>query len=71
MVTVTGSGIAAMAKDKGVADTAFFLLLISGTMGLFLLSVKVVAIFKSHFSADGLPDKQFLPSFLIVVPNIL
>jgi len=70
MVTVTGSGIAAMAKDKSVADTAFFLLLISGTMGLFLLSVKVVAIFKSHFSADGLPDKQFLPSFLIVVPNI-
>ena len=70
MVTVTGSGIAAMAQSKGIADTAFFLLLISGSMGLFLLLVKVVSIFKSHFSADGLPDKQFLPSFLIVVPNV-
>ena len=70
MLTVTGSGIAALAKDATIAHTAFFMLLISGTMGLFLLLVKTISIFKSHFSANGLPDKQFLPSFLIVIPNI-
>lgn len=70
MVTVTGTGIAAMAKNPTIAHTAAFMSLISGTMGFFLLIVKLITIFKSHFAADGLPEKQFLPSFLIVVPNI-
>lgn len=70
MMTVVGMGIAAMAKDPGVADTAVFFSLVSGSMGLFLLLVKLVVIFKSHFSATELPDKQFLPSFLIVIPNV-
>ena len=70
MLSVTGAGIAALAQNKDIADTAFFMLLISTSMGLFLLSVKLIAVFKSHFIADGLPDKQFLPSFLIVIPNI-
>ncbi len=70
MMTVVGMGIAAMAKDPGVADTAVFFSLVSGSMGLFLLLVKLVVIFKSHFSAAELPDRQFLPSFLIVIPNV-
>ncbi len=70
MVTVTGTGIAAMAKDPSIAHTAAFFSLVSGTMGVFLLVVKLISIFKSHFAMDGLPDRQFLPSFLIVVPNI-
>jgi hypothetical protein len=70
MMTVVGMGIAAMAHDRGVADTAVFFSLVSGSMGLFLLLVKLVVIFKSHFSAAELPDKQFLPSFLIVIPNV-
>ncbi len=70
MVTVTGSGIAALAKIAWIADLSFFMLAISGSMGLFLLLVKSVAIFKSHFAAEGLPDKQFLPSLLIVIPNV-
>jgi len=70
MMTVVGMGIAAMAKDTGVADTAAFFSLVSGSMGLFLLLVKLVVIFKSHFSASELPDRQFLPSFLIVIPNV-
>ncbi len=70
MMTVVGMGIAAMSADRGIADTAAFLSLISGTMGAFLLLVKLVVIFKSHFSARELPDKQFLPSFLIVIPNV-
>ncbi|MBT3864575.1 hypothetical protein HOE67_02320 [Candidatus Peregrinibacteria bacterium] len=70
MLTVTGTGIAALAKAPEVAHTAAMFSVISGTMGFFLLTVKTITIFKSHFAADGLPEKQFLPSFLIVVPNI-
>ncbi len=70
MATVTGTGIAAMAKNPEIANLAFFLSLISGSMGLFLLLVKLISIFKSHFMQTGLPEKQFLPSMLIVVPNV-
>jgi len=70
MLTVVGTGIAAMSQNASLATTAAFLSLVSGTMGLFLLVVKLIMIFKSHFAADGLPERQFLPSFLIVVPNI-
>jgi hypothetical protein len=70
MITVIGTGIAAMSKDPTVAHIAAFMSMVSGTMGLFLLGVKLNAIFKSHFSAPGLPEKQFLPSLLIVVPNV-
>jgi hypothetical protein len=70
MVTVTGTGIAAMAKDPNVAHVAAFASLMSGGMGLFLLLVKMVSVFKSHLAADGMPAKQLLPSLLIVLPNI-
>jgi len=70
MLTVVGTGIAAMSSDALIADTAAFLSLISGSMGLFLLLVKMVVLFESHFKAQELPEKKFLPSFLIVIPNI-
>jgi hypothetical protein len=70
MVTVTGTGIAALAKNPEIAHAAAFMSLISGTMGMFLFIVKLISIFKSHFAATSLPEKQFLPGVLIVVPNI-
>lgn len=70
MLTVIGTGIAAMSQNFSIANTAAFMSLISGSMGLFLLLVKMVVIFKSHFSKTDLPEKQFLPSILIVIPNI-
>lgn len=70
MLTTVGTGIAAMSKDVAIADTAAFMSLISGSMGAFLLLVKLIMVFRSHFKASGLPDKQFLPSFLIVIPNV-
>nr|WP_321496699.1 hypothetical protein [uncultured Methanolobus sp.] len=70
MLTVVGSGIAAMASSHVISDTAAFMCLISGSMGMFLLFVKMVILFKSHFQSEGLPEKHFLPSFLIVIPNI-
>jgi hypothetical protein len=70
MLSTVGTGIAAMSKDLAIANTAAFMSLIAISMGVFLLSVKLVMVFKSHFAANGLPEKQFLPSFLIVIPNI-
>lgn len=68
MVTVAGTGIAAMAKDPNIANTAAFMSTISGSMGMFLLMVKLISVFKSHFTMKGIPERQFLPSFLIVIP---
>lgn len=70
MLTVVGTGIAALSKTPDIAHTAAFFAIVSGSMGLFLLLVKMIVIFKSHFAAHGLPEKQFMPSFLIVIPNI-
>ncbi len=70
MVTVIGTGIAAMAKSANIAHIAAFMSFVSGSMGLFLLIVKLISLFKSHFAAEGMPEKQFLPSFLIIIPNI-
>jgi hypothetical protein len=70
MATVTGTGIAALSRNIDIANIAAFLSLIPGTMGIFLLFVKVVTIFKVHYQSKGMPDKQFLPSFLIVIPIV-
>ena len=71
MLTVTGTGIAAIAKVSSIAHMAAFLSLVSGTMGIFLLVVKTISVFQKHFqSKGGLGEKQFLPSFLIVIPNV-
>lgn len=68
MISVSGMGIAAMAHNPDIAGTAAFLSMISATMGAFLFVVKLISVFQSHFSATGMPERQFLPSFLIVVP---
>lgn len=70
MLSVVGSGIAAMSENSSIANLAAFMVLISGSMGIFLLLVKMVVLFKSHFESNSLPEKYFLPSFLIVIPNI-
>lgn len=68
MGTVTGTGIAALATDPSVAHAAAFISLVTFTMGAFLLAVKMVALFKNSFSGEGLPETQFLPSILAVIP---
>ena len=70
MFTVTGTGIAALSTSPNIAHIAAFTSFVFGGMGIFLLFVKMFTLFKSHFEAPGLPEKQFLPSFLIVIPNI-
>lgn len=70
MLSVVGTGIAAMAKNSNIAHLAAFMSLISLSMGIFLFIVKIISIFKSHFNQVGLPQRQFLPSFLMVIPIV-
>ncbi|MFW6371842.1 MAG: selenoprotein TsoY [Bacteroidota bacterium] len=70
MISVSGFGIAAMAQSENVAHTAAFLSLISVTMGVFLFMVKLISVFQSHFVSRSMPERHFLPSFLIVVPIV-
>jgi hypothetical protein len=70
MTTVVGAGIAALAKDPTIAHTAAFFTFISLGFGLLLFGTKLVTLFQKHFSETGLPGKQALPSFLIVIPNV-
>ncbi|NCA93846.1 MAG: hypothetical protein EOM84_01575 [Sphingobacteriia bacterium] len=68
MATVTGTGIAAMATDATVAHLAAFISLVSFTMAIFLLFFKLFFLFGKSLSEEKLPDNQFLPSFLMIVP---
>lgn len=75
MITVTGTGFAALANNtetisynSDIAGFAAFLALISGTMAIFLTSVKLSSIFKKHFNQTGPLEHQFMPTYLIVIP---
>lgn len=70
MIAVTGSGLAAMSKTAYIAHIGAFISFTLGSMALFLLAVKLNSIFTSHFAASGLPAKQFMPSYLIVLPIV-
>ncbi|MBN2619098.1 MAG: hypothetical protein JXR64_12365 [Spirochaetales bacterium] len=70
MITVTATGLAAMSQNENIAHTGAFIAFVLGSMSLFLLLVKLISIFKSHFAAEGLPAKQFMPSYLIVLPIV-
>lgn len=70
MLTVTGTGIAAIASSHGIAHTAAFMSLISGSFGVFLLILKVLYLFQVQMGQKTLPAKHLLPSVLVVVPAI-
>jgi len=71
MVAVVGSGIAALAKNPQIANVAAFFTFTLAWMWFFLFIVKLITLFKKHFaSKEWLGDKQFMPSFLIVIPNL-
>ena len=55
MYTVIGTGIAALSKEADIAHIAIFISFIFGSMGLFLLMVKLFVIFKSHFASQFFP----------------
>ncbi|AKH32823.1 hypothetical protein XF24_00490 [candidate division SR1 bacterium Aalborg_AAW-1] len=69
MVTVVGTGIAALAKDTMIAHTAAFFSLTSLMYGIFLFITKIITLFQKHFSdKNGLPNKHAMPGVLSVIP---
>ncbi len=70
MITVTGTGLAAMSHTEWIASASAFMSLIAGTMGMFLMSVKLFSIFTKHFHQEGSLDNQFAPTYIIIIPII-
>lgn len=68
MIAVTASGIAALSENKEVGSYAGFVSILALTFGMFLLFLKVPSLFKVQLDNEGLPDRKFLPSTLIIVP---
>lgn len=70
MVSVTGTGFAAMSKIPWVAHTAFFLSLIGLATAGVLFIFNLVTLFQHHFAKTGYPEKQLVPSMLAMVPIV-
>lgn len=70
MVSVTGTGFAAMSKTPWVAHTAFFLALIGLATAAVLFIFNLVTLFQHHFAKTGYPEKQLIPSMLAMVPIV-
>lgn len=70
MIGVTGLGIAVFAQNPFVSNLAFLLALAPFTSASLLLTVKFVTMFQHHMK-NNLPDRNFLPSTLIVMPIVM
>jgi len=70
MISLVGSGIAALADNIRIASPAAFMTLITMAIGFILFVAKIVILLQHQFRADGLPDKPFLPSYFTVVPIV-
>ena len=68
LVNLTGTGIAASASDPKIASIASFMSLFSLSVGMFILTAKLIILIYLQLKADRLPDKPVLPSFFIVIP---
>jgi len=70
MLAVTGFGISAFSKNYIISSIAFFLAFAPWLVAILLTLIKIVTMFQHHFK-NNLPDRNFLPSTLIVMPTIM
>jgi len=68
MLSVVGSGIAALAKDTTIADIAAFLSLVSASFAIFLTFIGLLISIYNQIFAKSLPDNKALPAFLNLIP---
>ena len=68
MLSVVGSGIAALAKDTTVADISAFLSLVSASFAIFLTFVGLLISIYNQIFAKSLPENKSLPAFLNLIP---
>lgn len=68
LVSLTGTGIAALCTNEVIASTAAFASLFTLSFGFFLLVLKLASLIYHQIRAEGLPEKHILPSFFLVIP---
>jgi hypothetical protein len=68
MLSVVGSGIAALAKDTQITDTAAFLTLVSASFSIFLTLIGMMIAVYNQIYAKSLPENKNLPAFLNLIP---
>lgn len=68
LVNLTGTGIASIASDKGIASIAALASVFGLSFGLFLLIVKLAYLIFIQIKFARLPEKHILPAYFIVIP---
>lgn len=68
LVSLTGTGIAALCSDREIASIAAFASLFTLSLGFFLLVTKLAYLIYLQIKASKLPEKPILPAFFLVIP---
>lgn len=68
LVSLTGSGIAAIATDPAVAAAAAFAAFFTIGAGIFIFLLKIVILLYGQLKAERLPGEPIQPAFLLVIP---
>lgn len=68
LVSLTGTGIAALCSDREIASIAAFASLFTLSLGFCLLVTKLAYLIYLQIKASRLPEKPILPAFFLVIP---
>lgn len=68
LVSLTGTGIAAMADDMAIASLAAFGSFFTLTFGVLILVAKLAYLIYLQIKAETLPGKNVLPAYFILIP---
>ncbi|KAF0092482.1 MAG: hypothetical protein FD141_666 [Fusobacteria bacterium] len=68
LVSLTGSGIAAMSINSRIASMAAFLSLVTISIGIILFVIKIIYLVYLQIKAGKLPEDSIIPSFFLVIP---
>ncbi|ADH86304.1 conserved hypothetical protein [Desulfurivibrio alkaliphilus AHT 2] len=68
LVSLTGSGIAAIATDPAVAAAAAFAAFFTIGAGIFIFLLKIVVLLYGQLKAQRLPGDPIQPAFFLVIP---
>jgi hypothetical protein len=68
LVSLTGTGIAALCESREIASLAAFASLFTLSFGFLLLIAKLAYLVYLQTKAEKLPDKPILPAYFILIP---
>lgn len=68
LVSLTGTGIAAISNSKEIASIAAFGSTFTLAIGLFLFIIKLTYLIYLQIKSNSLPQKSVLPAYFLVIP---